>query len=583
MKIEKRTTFTCLILVLIIFSMSIQNNDKNSDDLTRQSLNIRPSDLRSAGFWNNFTFIHITDLNWTTASSYDWCAGSGTWGDPYVIENMLINANSSPIGAGIFIENSVNVYFTIRNITIYGGTNGIRLENTNSGTFVDNVLSNNVENGIYMINCVNNTILRNKLINNDMYGLYMSSNCLNNKIIGNTAKNDGASLQEAGVFMQNFCDDNELIGNSIYDNNVYGINIEGSCEGNLICNNTLKNVAANQQDDGIRLYNDCHQNNLSLNTIENLNTYGIIILTSDQNLVANNQIIDVSTGIYILNDLQSEITSNIISDCSIGISISGCSDGDIIGNFINETTNYAIRIYTNSDDNEFSDNIIKDNIGIGVELLEPLNDNNMFYRNSFISNGVHAYDNGMATFWNNTMIGNYWDNYTGLDLDNDHIGDTPFNIHGASNANDSLPMVNNGTPSITINTPTSNEYGDTAPEFNIFVDDPFIYSMWYNINNSGKNYYFTKNGTINLNAWSALSDGNLTITFYARNYAWNKGSTSIDLIKKTSQGPEDPVDPVNPGNGSPPINIVLIVVISVIVIAVIAIAGILVRRLPKNR
>jgi parallel beta-helix repeat protein len=248
MKIKMKTILAFLTLVLIIFSISAQINMINGSEPAQEDIKSRTSNLKQAGFWNNFTFIHITSSNWTTANQSEWCSGSGTWGDPYLIENMIINASDSPVGSGIFIENSVNVYFTIKNVTIFETTNGIKLEDTNKGTLIDNKLSNNIENGIYMNNCVNNTISRNLLINNGMNGINLTSNCLNNKIIGNTAKNDGTTLQDAGIYLVDFCNDNEIKENLIYDNNVYGINIEDSCEGNLIYNNTLKNVVANLQD-----------------------------------------------------------------------------------------------------------------------------------------------------------------------------------------------------------------------------------------------------------------------------------------------------------------------------------------------
>ena len=45
----------------------------------------------SSGHWSNFSFIHITASNWSTAASYDWCSGNGSWENPYVLENITIN------------------------------------------------------------------------------------------------------------------------------------------------------------------------------------------------------------------------------------------------------------------------------------------------------------------------------------------------------------------------------------------------------------------------------------------------------------------------------------------------------------
>ena len=245
MKIKMKTIFGFLMLFLIMFSISTQNNMRSSIETAQEDLEIRTFNLKEAGFWNNFTFIHITNLNWTIANNTEWCSGSGTWGDPYLIENMIINASDSPIGCGIFIENSVNDYFTVKNVTIFETTNGIKLENTNNGALIDNSLSNNIVNGLYMVNCVNNTISRNELINNEGCGINLTSNCINNKILGNTAKNDGTNFQDTGIYLGNYCNDNEIMENIVSDNNDNGIFIEDYCEGNLIYNNSVKNTITN--------------------------------------------------------------------------------------------------------------------------------------------------------------------------------------------------------------------------------------------------------------------------------------------------------------------------------------------------
>ncbi|MHA2283825.1 MAG: right-handed parallel beta-helix repeat-containing protein [Promethearchaeota archaeon] len=575
MTIKVKNSFAFLMLFLMIFSIPIHNNINHYFEPAHEELKLIPPYLKLAGFWNNFTFIHITNLNWTIANETDWCSGSGTWGNPYLIENMIINASDSPTGTGIFIENSTNVYFTIRNVTIFEATDGIKLENTNNGAIINNSLSDNLDSGISLVNCVNNTILRNILINNEVQGIYLFTNCNENKIIGNTAINDGTNLQDTGIHLEGYCNDNEIMENDVWDNNIYGINIEDFCERNLIHNNTVGNRLTSLQDYGIRLDSNCDQNTISSNLIEDLNSYGIGLVTSDKTLASNNQIIDCLWGIYMLWAPQSEIISNTISSCSLAITMSACDGGQIIGNFINNTGSYAINININCDDNEFHDNIIKDN-NIGVQLGASSDINNTFYRNSFISNIIHAIDNGTANPWNNTVVGNYWDTYTGLDLNNDHIGDVPFNISGAANATDSLPIVDHDPPTIIINTPTPKEYNATAPEFNIVVNETYLYSLWYTINNSGEKYYITENGTINQDAWDALGNGTVIIAFYARDIAWKLGSNSVVIIKNTSS--QVPNGPDDPGDGPPSLDPIIIIVISIIVISVIIIAAIVLRK-----
>ena len=42
--------------------------------------------------------------------------------------------------------------------------------------------------------------------------------------------------------------------------------------------------------------------------------------------------------------------------------------------------------------------------------------------------------------WDNGIVGNYWDDYTGLDEDGDGIGDTPYLIN--SEIGDRFPLMN---------------------------------------------------------------------------------------------------------------------------------------------
>ena len=578
MKIKMKTIFTFLMLILIVFSISAQNNMKNSVETAQDDLNFGTPNLKQAGFWNNFTFIHITNLNWTIANETDWCSGSGTWGDPYIIENMIINASGSPIGCGIFIENSVDVYFTIRNVTIFETANGIKLENTNKGTIDNNVLSNNIESGIYMVNCVNNTISRNELINNGGQGINLFSYCINNKILGNTAKNDGTNFQDTGIHLEDYCDNNEIMENVVTDNDINGIYIEDYCEGNLIYNNTVKNTVTNQQDYGIRIYNNCDQNNVSLNVIENLNNFGIYVVTSDGTSISNNKIIDISIAMWILIARQSEITSNTISGGSTAILMSAVDDSKIIGNFINNTGNYAIQIVLNSNDNEFHDNIIKDNSNYGVFIDDPSDSNNIFYKNSFISNSIHAFDNGTANFWNNTMIGNYWDNYTGLDANDDLIGDISHNIPGAANSNDSLPIWDDGDdllPEIAINFPTNGSILGLPPEFVINFSDVNFDKLWVSINYSNIEYRFIASPGNNVvidmpfSIWNLLPAGHFLVKIYVNDTAGNINYAEVTFIKELP--PEQPT-----------LDVILIIIISSIVISVIIIAGIVMRRLSKK-
>ena len=225
-----------LILISTINTKNITDdkriNGGTSEIQDETNLN-NPKTSRS--WWNNFSFIHI-DGNWSTAAGYEWCRGDGSWSNPYVIENITIDAISSPTESGIFINNSKNEYFVIRNCTVYNSPGswfipnaGIKLENTNNGTLTLNNCSNNNVCGILLINtCENNTITDNIVNNGQNIAIYLTGYCRNNTVSGNTVNNNGVH----GVRLNDYSEDNIVSGNIINDNGQYGITVSNNCHNN---------------------------------------------------------------------------------------------------------------------------------------------------------------------------------------------------------------------------------------------------------------------------------------------------------------------------------------------------------------
>jgi hypothetical protein len=128
--------------------------------------------------------------NWTWArDTQEWCRkGDGSWEDPYIIENVTIDATGSATGCGIYINNSRNIYFEIRNCTIFNAGSGnydanIKLENTSNGTITKNTLSSSDSCDIMLLNsCSFNTISENNGTGFKNYGLRIQDNCAFNFI-----------------------------------------------------------------------------------------------------------------------------------------------------------------------------------------------------------------------------------------------------------------------------------------------------------------------------------------------------------------------------------------------------------------
>jgi len=100
------------------------------------------------------------------AATEDWCSGTGTWDDPYIIENVYIDCQRN--GSGISIWNS-NVPCIIRNNYIYNAGSeehdcGIMFLQVHNGTITNNTLAYNLDS-IWLWESNNNTVSGNIMVN----------------------------------------------------------------------------------------------------------------------------------------------------------------------------------------------------------------------------------------------------------------------------------------------------------------------------------------------------------------------------------------------------------------------------------
>ena len=139
----------------------------------------------------------------------------------------------------------------------------------------------------------------------------------------------------------------------------------------------------------------------------------------------------------ILTDVKNvTIQDCIIYACSYGIEISNSSNNNIVRNNITQTS-YAIRFAGGSQSNIVAYNNIYNN-SIGISFAGSNDINNKIYNNNFIDNknnidGLWGYYN--SWYFDYTVGGNYWSNYTGQDKfsgqnqdqpGSDGIGDEPY-------------------------------------------------------------------------------------------------------------------------------------------------------------
>ncbi len=251
---------------------------------------------------------------------------------------------------------------------------------------------------------------------------------------------------------------------------------------------------------------------------------------------------DYDAGIHLDNVENGTLFNNNCSFNNIGIFFYGSDNTTVSGNTANNNQDYGIRLY-HSNSTTISANIVDNNVNYGI-VVSSESDYNLICNNYFINNGIHALDEGNFNNWDNGTIGNYWDNYTGYDANDDGIGDTPYVISGTAGSQDNFPIWTDGddiAPVITIVLPSANSvFGLEAPNYQITINELNLDTIWYTLDGGGTNYTITGlTGTFNQLAWEALSEGSVTIRFYANDSAGNIGFTDVEVIIEIPEDLDD--------------------------------------------
>lgn len=152
-------------------------------------------------------------------------------------------------------------------------------------------------------------------------------------------------------------------------------------------------------------------------------------------------------------------------------------------------------VSVNSQNNTITvNNIVHNNYG--VRVIEP---NNRIYLNNFIDNIQNAYDEANNN-WDNGYAGNYWDDYTGVDENEDGIGDTPYPI-SENETYDFHPLIhwygsvkNLDTAKIFLTIQNAIDDYDTETGHTIFVKNDIYHehvTIYKSINLIGENKHET--------------------------------------------------------------------------------------------
>jgi len=373
-------------------------------------------------YYNRMIYIDgsgVKALDWSEAANAFWrTTGSGTWDDPYLIENTTITN-----GEFIIIANSTDHFMlrncTVRNSNLYYPYSGILLTNTSNGRLIDNDCSYNIYDGILLSNSHNNTLSGNTA-SNSLYaqGIHLVKST-NNKITGNTLNyNDlyGINLDRSI--------NNIVSGNTVYNNTDDGIVLFSSSQNTIILNNITRslkngiylhnssinliggNTVYNNTNDGIYLVNSS-LNWVEMNTVYDNNWNGINLIRSNHTEISGNTVYtNTQNGINLWRSNISIISGNTVYNHSLkGIRLEYSNNSDVTGNIVYENDEEGIGLYY-SNDTEITENNVYDNVnGIYIRLSSEItimkntiNDNN--------PNGIDLYDCDNTLAIGNILNGN---------------------------------------------------------------------------------------------------------------------------------------------------------------------------------
>lgn len=353
-------------------------------------------------------------------------SATGRFNSVMAAVNMARSGDSVVVSGGTYKESGININKNIALIGRHGACihsaspKDLIIVNADSVWISGFILSGvpvsytSEYSAIKLVNAKYCLISGNILLNN-FFGIYLSraAYC---RIDGNVIIGTGMEEASSGNAIHLWDSDNNIIERNIVSGHRDGIYLE-------FVNNCL--IKSNYSQGNIRygmhfMYSDT---NLYINNIFNRNGAGVAVMYSRHvimaaNLFVNNQNVN-SYGLLLKEIFDSELFGNEIRNNTYGIFAEGIT---------------RIRIENNDIENN----------GWAMKILGSCLDNTI-YHNNFEGNSFDVTTNASAS--TNIFSENYWDKYTGYDLDDDKIGDIPYHpvklfSFITSRARESLVLIN---------------------------------------------------------------------------------------------------------------------------------------------
>lgn len=288
LKNRNRQNFILLALIIcaiLIIIFEAPHNNKDYDEPIYPNLSGTPIYVDDSR----------TNYNWEKLKSDGRCTGLGTQGNPYVIENEIIDGSGWE--NGIWVEYS-QAYFIIQDCKL---TNcgqdwmdgGIKLNSVQNGVITNNNCTGNTGSGIYLQASSFIELNGNEASYNQECGIFLMQS--SNNILSNNNVHDNIETRNgrAGIKLY-YGRFNQIVENNV-SNQWAGIDLSGVSTTPIEFNNVSRNIVSDCVMHGIEL-NDANNNSISSNTVRSC-PYGVFLTDSNTNIIESNLFLKVSTCI----------------------------------------------------------------------------------------------------------------------------------------------------------------------------------------------------------------------------------------------------------------------------------------------
>ncbi len=313
----------------------------------------------------------------------------------YAEGNIIIDKPVHLVGIGYPVIDGQGKVEVITIKTNGASITGLKIINSGNSSLNDLA-------GIKVLKSKNVTITNNILYNN-CFGIYLS-NCSGSIIQNNTVTGTGTGQQSSGNGIHLWkCNTIKILNNTI----------KGQRDGIYFEFVTASLIRGNHSETNLRYGlhfmfsdDDTYEDNTFVN-----NGAGVAVMyTKNVKMYRNKFLLNWGSGSYaiLLKDIRdSEIKGNIFKGNTTGIFAEGSSRVNILSNdFIGN--GWALKLTSSCD---------------AIKL----------HGNNFSGNTFDMATNGNNSMTVNNFDGNYWDKYTGYDLNKDQTGDVPYHPVSLSN------------------------------------------------------------------------------------------------------------------------------------------------------